>query len=63
MVFREVDVVVILDAETGADAISDRASHQIIRNVLDILLARFGRLFAGKGRADGILGSHRKDQG
>jgi len=29
--------------------------HQIIRNVLDVLAAGFGRFFAGKGRANGVL--------
>jgi len=54
-VFRKIDVIVILEAEGCADAISDRAGHQIIRNVLDVLAAGFGRFFTGKGGANGVL--------
>ena len=33
----------------------DRAGHQIIRDVLDVLAAGFGRFFAGERGANGVL--------
>ena len=54
-VFRKIDVIVILEPEGCADAIFDRAGHQIIRNVLDVLAAGFGRFFTGKRGSNGVL--------
>ena len=55
VVFGQVDVVVILDAEGCADPIFDGAGEQVIRNVFDVLTARLRRFLASERRSNGVL--------
>src|SRR5215813_11458453 len=58
----EVDVVVIFHAHRNAEAKANWTGQQIVRNLFDRLMARFGRFLACKRRSNRILGSRIRHQ-
>ena len=54
-VFRQIDVVVVLEAKSRAEPQLHGSELQIIRNLIDRLATRLGRRFTRQRRTNGVL--------
>src|SRR5437763_11456341 len=54
-IFREIDIVVVLDTHRGAEPKLDRAEFEIVWDLVDRLATCLGSCFTSEGRPDGVL--------